>query len=217
MINAILFDLDGTILDTNELIIASFFHALDGEVTQPLNREQIIMNMGRPLVEQMKLFTGRDDVSDVVTKYRAFNIEKHDQIVKAFPYVKEVMEKLFRSGIKMGIVTSKVRMTTEMGLKLCGLESLLHTVVTVEDVEAPKPNPDGIKKAMAQLGVNPDSTLMVGDSHYDLEAARHAGVRSVGVAWSLKGEEYLLKHRPDYWIRDMRELLELVEAARDAW
>lgn len=216
MINAILFDLDGTILDTNELIIASFFHALEGEMAQPLNREQIIMNMGRPLVEQMKLFTGRDDVSDVVAKYRAFNVEKHDQIVKAFPYVKEVMGKLFHSGIKIGIVTSKVRMTTEMGLKLCGLDSLLHTVVTVEDVEKPKPNPDGIRKAMAQLGVNPDSTLMVGDSHYDLDAARHAGVRSVGVAWSLKGEEYLLKHRPDYWIRDMRELLEMVEAARDA-
>jgi len=86
MIRTVLFDLDGTILDTNELIIQSFLHALEGVTPEPVTREQIISNMGGALVDQMKFFSGREDVDDLVQKYRAYNISKHDELVKGFPY-----------------------------------------------------------------------------------------------------------------------------------
>lgn len=210
MIQTVLFDLDGTIIDTNELIIQSFLHTFEGVTEKPVTRELIIPNMGRPLVEQMQFFTGRTEVEDLVQKYRAFNIERHDELVTEFPRVKETVAELNAAGIKLGIVTSKVRLTSLMGLKLCGLSDYFQTIVSVDDVQKAKPDPEGIRKAMKELGSNADQTIMVGDSHYDIEAAHNAGVQSAGVAWSMKGIDYLQSYKPTYIIDDIRELLAIV-------
>lgn len=210
MIKTVLFDLDGTILDTNELIIASFLHALEGQTPEPVTREHIVPNMGRPLVEQMAFFSGRTEVADLVDVYRKFNVSKHDELVREFPHVRETMEALHRQGIRMGVVTSKIRLTTLMGLKLFRLDGLVDTIVTVEDVKEPKPNPEGVLKALDELGGTPDTALMVGDSQYDILAAQRAGAKAAGVAWSLKGEEFLRGYKPDYMLCDMRDLLRIV-------
>jgi pyrophosphatase PpaX len=215
MTTTVLFDLDGTIIDTNELIVQSFLHSLEGQSPQPVTRDLIIPNMGRPLVEQMVIFTGKEDVEDVIAKYRTFNIANHDALVKEFAHVGTVLAKLHENGFKLGIVTSKIRKTTLMGLKLCGLESYISTIVTVEDVQSAKPDPEGILKALRELDSEPGDAIMVGDSHYDIEAAKNAGVRSVGVSWSWKGRPYLEQYKPDWIIDDMRELLPIVEMTVD--
>jgi pyrophosphatase PpaX len=215
MIRTVLFDLDGTIVDTNELIVQSFLHSLEGETPEAVTRELIIPNMGRPLVEQMELFSGKKDVEHLIKKYRTFNLSKHDELVTEFPNVRNVMAKLHEQGIKMGIVTSKIRQTTLMGLKLCGLDSFVSTIVTLEDVKEAKPNPEGILAALATLGGKKEETLMVGDSHYDIQAAQNAGVTSVGVSWSWKGRSYLEEYKPDYMIDDMNELLPIVGLSSD--
>lgn len=215
MIQTVLFDLDGTIVDTNELIVQSFLHSLEGETPEPVSRELIIPNMGRPLVEQMEFFSGRKEVEALITKYRTFNLSKHDELVKEFPNVRTVMAKLHENGIKIGIVTSKIRQTTLMGLKLCGLDKYVSTIVTVEDVKEAKPHPEGILAALATLGGSPEQALMVGDSHYDIEAAKNAGVLAVGVTWSWKGRTYLEQYNPDYLIDDMFDLLPIVGLASD--
>ncbi|NEW09547.1 pyrophosphatase PpaX [Paenibacillus sp. SYP-B3998] len=215
MIQTVLFDLDGTIVDTNELIVQSFLHSLEGESPEPVTREMIIPNMGRPLVEQMEFFSGRTEVEDLINKYRTFNLSKHDELVKEFPNVHAVMSKLHEKGYKIGIVTSKIRKTTLMGLKLCGLDTFISTIVTVEDVKEAKPNPEGIFAALEQLGSKAEEAIMVGDSHYDIEAAHNAGVTSVGVSWSWKGRSYLEGYKPSYLIDDMLELLPIVGLATD--
>ncbi|MBD0383915.1 pyrophosphatase PpaX [Paenibacillus sedimenti] len=215
MIRTVLFDLDGTIVDTNELIVQSFLHSLEGETPEPVTRELIIPNMGRPLVEQMEFFTGKKEVEAIIQKYRTFNLSKHDELVKEFPNVRSVLAKLHASGIKIGIVTSKIRQTTLMGLKLCGLDTYVSTIVTVEDVKEPKPSPEGILAALETLGSSNEETMMVGDSHYDIEAAQNAGVISVGVSWSWKGRTYLETYKPDYLIDDMLELLPIAGLASD--
>ncbi|WP_409343930.1 pyrophosphatase PpaX [Paenibacillus sp. MBLB4367] len=215
MIKTILFDLDGTIVNTNELIIASFLHALEGQTPQPVGREHIVPNMGRPLVEQMRYFSGREQVDDLVNVYREYNVRRHDELVEEFPYVREVLAGLHASGIRMGVVTSKIRLTTEMGLKLLGLNEYLDTIVTVEDVAEPKPSPEGILRAMGELGAERTSTLMVGDSQYDILAAQNAGVKAAGVAWTLKGEAFLQGYKPDYMLHDMRELLAIAGVKAD--
>ncbi|TXK83658.1 pyrophosphatase PpaX [Paenibacillus sp. N3.4] len=215
MIQTVLFDLDGTIVDTNELIVQSFLHSLEGETPEPVSRELIIPNMGRPLVEQMEFFTGRKEVEEIIKKYRTFNLSKHDELVKEFPNVHAVMSTLHEKGIKIGIVTSKIRQTTLMGLKLCGLDSFISTIVTVEDVKEPKPNPEGIFKALKELGSTADQAVMVGDSHYDIEAAQNAGVTAVGVSWSWKGRSYLEQYNPNYLIDDMLELLPIIGLTSD--
>jgi pyrophosphatase PpaX len=210
----ILFDLDGTILDTNELIIQSFMHALLDQTAAPVVREEIIPHMGKTLLDQMRTLANREDVDDLIVAYRAFNLSKHDELVGEFPHVGEVLSELEAAGITMGVVTTKMRKTAEMGLKLCGLSKYMKTIVTLEDVTHPKPHPEPVEKALKALNADPDKTLMVGDSPADILAANRAGVTSVGVAWSLKGEAGLLPSEPKHIIHDMRELLQIAGIKR---
>jgi pyrophosphatase PpaX len=208
-IKTVLFDLDGTLIDTNELIIQSFLHTLEGLTDQPLTRERLIPEMGGLLEDQLKGFSGREQVADLVDRYREFNLSKHDELVREFPHVREVLDRLKERGLQLGIVTSKMRPTAEQGMRLCGLDGLMDTVVSAEDVERHKPHPDPILLALRRLGAAAETTIMLGDTHYDILSARAAGVVSVGVAWSLKGADFLRGFEPDFIIEDMRELLGL--------
>lgn len=213
MNKTVLLDLDGTILDTNELIIESFQHVFREHLAKEIARDTLIHQMGRPLDDQLRYFSGRtenESVDDLRQAYRTYNTSRHDDLVTAFPYTRDVLEQLRREGVRLGVVTSKVRMTTERGLRHCGLDDLMETIVTVEDVTRPKPHPEAVRKAMQALGAQPGITWMVGDSPYDMEAAKQAGVQAVGVNWSLKGTEVLKAAGADHLIEDMRELYALV-------
>jgi pyrophosphatase PpaX len=215
MIDTILFDLDGTLLDTNELIIQSFLHALQVHELAPVLRDDVIGQMGKPLREQIALFSKRTEVDDLVGTYREFNLRKHDEMVLIFPHVKETLATLHAQGIKLGVVTSKVRLTVARGLELFDLIPYLSTIVTSDDVSQPKPHPESILLALSRLDAKPENTLMVGDSQFDLLAAHGAGVRSAGVAWSLQGEAVLRQFNPTYVLQDMLDLVEIVAADSD--
>jgi pyrophosphatase PpaX len=208
-IAAVLFDLDGTIVDTNELIIQSFLHALKGVVPETFGREHIIPSMGMPLTYQMQHFSGREDVDDLVRAYREYNIARHDEMVELFPGVAEVLPQLRANGFKLGVVTTKMRPTTECALKLLGIYEHMDTIVTLDDVEHAKPHPEPVQKAIRALGSEPAATMMVGDSAVDIESALRAGAVPVGVAWSLKGEAVLREAGAVHVIEDMRQLLAL--------
>lgn len=211
MIEYVLFDLDGTIVNTNELIINSFMHALKENNLPPLSREQIIPHMGTTLQQQISTFTGLVDTSVLEKSYRAYNNAHHDELIASFPRVNETMDELMRRGIKLGIVTTKIRPTTLRALEMFDLLKYMETIVTVNDVEHAKPHPEPVLTALRNLNANPKRTLMVGDSAVDIQSAQAAGVRVAGVSWSLKGEETLRKYHPDYIIHDMSDLLTIVE------
>ncbi|WMT41131.1 pyrophosphatase PpaX [Paenibacillus sp. D2_2] len=210
MIRTVLFDLDGTIVDTNELIITTFMHVIDKHMDKPYTREQIIPYMGMTLEEQLQIFSGQEDVAHMVKEYRSYNNERHDELVREFPHVLEVIRAMHENGIKLGVVTTKIRLTAMRALELFGLRPYMDVIITVEDVQHPKPHAEPILTAMDQLNADPASTLMVGDSAADLKSAQAAGVRSAAVAWSLKGAEELQKYNPDYILNDMTDLYDLV-------
>lgn len=214
MIRTVLFDLDGTIIDTNELIIETFLHVLRDKTPSPFTREHIIPSMGLTLEEQIRIFTGQDQVDELVAAYREYNVTRHDELVREFPYVKEVMANLHASGIQLGVVTTKMRATTERALRMFGLIDYLSTIVTVQDVDHPKPHPEPVLRAVKALQANPAETIMVGDSPADILSANAAGVISCGVAWSLKGEAVLRQYEPRHIIHDMRDLYALVGLER---
>lgn len=205
-IRTMLFDLDGTILDTNELIIRSFLESLKGYVPEDFCRDHIIPSMGLTLTDQMKLFSGLDDVEHLVKAYREVNLRLHDDLVTTFMHVNEVLEKLHGEGVQIGVVTTKMRLTTERGLRFVGIYDYIDAIVTIDDVTHPKPHPEPVQKAMALLGADPASTIMVGDSTVDIQSAVAAGAIGVGVAWSLKGGQILRDAGASYVIDDMREL-----------
>ncbi len=206
----LLFDLDGTIINTNELIINSFLYTLDRYFPGKYNRELLIPHLGKTLYEQMESFGDKKIAEEMVQVYREHNLRTHDDMVKEFPYVKEVLHDLYSLGHTMGIVTTKMKSTALMGLKLFELDKLMSTVIGYEDTKQHKPDPAPIHLAIERLEADPKTTLMVGDSQYDIEAANIAGITSIGVGWSLKGREFINQFNPDYMIDDMRELIPIV-------
>ncbi|WP_373228994.1 pyrophosphatase PpaX [Cohnella sp.] len=208
-ITTVLFDLDGTIIDTNELIIESFLHALKGVVPAGFNREHIIPSMGEPLTVQLQQFSGQKDVAGLTGAYREYNLLRHDEMVSLFPGVAEVVPQLHNAGIRLGIVTTKMRGTTIRALELLGMFKYMGAIVSLDDVEHAKPHPEPVAKAIQALGSDPSETIMVGDSTVDMLSAIAAGAVPAGVAWSLKGEEKLFEAGAVHMLREMKELLTL--------
>jgi pyrophosphatase PpaX len=212
LFTTILFDLDGTIVDTNELIISSFMHVLkDAPNSERYTRDFITRNMGLPLREQLEVYTESKVVDHYIKAYRIYNEKNHDRLVKPFPHVKETIKKLYQSGIHLGVVTSKINKTAVMGLKSTGLLPFMEILITEDDVKKGKPNPEPIFRALEYLKASPENTLMVGDSEYDIISAKGATVACAAVAWSLKGEAFLKNYSPDFVIHDIRELENLVK------
>jgi pyrophosphatase PpaX len=207
--DTILFDLDGTLINTNELIIASFLFTLDKYFPEQYNREHILPLMGMPLVETMEQFD-KERVQDLVQTYREHNIAHHDELVTEFKGVFETVEELYKKGYKLGIVTTKMRNTVEMGLRLVGLDKFFQTVVTLDDVEKAKPDPEPIQKALALLQSTPERAIMVGDSKYDILAGQNAGTQTAGVAWTIRGNDYLQQFNPNYMLNEMTDLLDVL-------
>lgn len=213
--NTFLFDLDGTILDTNELILETFQYTLDLFFPGKYRREDLLPHMGKPLLEQMLFYGGADRAEEMVQVYREYNLKMHDALVREFPHVSETLEMLYGLGAKLGVVTTKGRITALKGLRYFGLEGLFSSIVTMEDVRRHKPHPDPVLAAMVQIGAEKEKTLMVGDSTFDLDAAHAAGVDAAAVAWSLKPLEELKESRPEYILYDIRQLLPLLRHAEE--
>ncbi|MDT3427358.1 pyrophosphatase PpaX [Paenibacillus forsythiae] len=210
MIECVLFDLDGTIVNTNELIISSFMYALEQHSQPAITREQMIPHMGTSLPDQLKAFTNLEDVSAMEASYRHYQVEHHDELIQSFPNVNEALEELRSRGIKLGVVTTKIRPTTIRALEMFDLLQYMDTIITLNDVTQLKPHPEPVLTAVSKLGASPEKTLMVGDSGVDIQAAKAAGVLAAGVAWSLKGESTLRKYNPDFILQDMTDLYEIV-------
>ncbi|MGM8366065.1 pyrophosphatase PpaX [Virgibacillus sp. W0181] len=207
-IDTVLFDLDGTLIDTNELIISSFEHTFE-HYGLTFTKKEIMEFNGPPLIDTFQEINP-DLAEAMIDTYREHNIKHHDNFVKVFPYVLETVEQLRQHQIKMGIVSAKMRQGVLKGLSLTGLEDYFETIVSMDDVTHPKPHPEPVLKAMSNLGATPETSIMVGDNYHDIESGKNAGVKTAGVAWSEKGKEFLLNYDPTYMLEDMRDLLKIV-------
>lgn len=209
-VNMVLFDLDGTLINTNELIIASFLHTLDHYAPGRYKREDVLAFIGPSLYETFSSIQ-KDKAEEMITMYRTFNHQMHDELVTEYETVYETLERLAEEGYKLGIVTTKLRDTVIMGLKLTGLDAFFETVVTLDDVKRPKPDPEPVLLALSKLGSRPEEAIMIGDNYHDILAGKNAGTKTAGVAWTIKGEESLAKHEPDFMLRQMSDLLRILE------
>lgn len=208
-INTILFDLDGTLVNTNELIIASFTHTLEQYYHGQYGREEIIGFIGEPLEESFEKVDSKR-VDELTNVYRKHNVAFHDKLVREFDGVYETVETLKKQGYQIGVVTTKFRETVNKGLKLARLEPFFETVVTLDDVENAKPDPEPIRLALQLLDAKPEQTIMVGDSIFDIQAGKNAGTSTAGVAWSIKGENVLQAENPDFMLKKMPDLLNIL-------
>lgn len=205
----LLFDLDGTLIDTNELIISSFLHTLEQYYPGQYKREDVLPFNGPSLTETFSKIN-LEKAEEMIEVYQVHNRAHHDSLVTEFPGVYETIQLLKESGFKLGIVTTKRPDVVEMGLGLTKLKPFFDSIITFADVTHTKPNPEPVQKALDALGARPEEAIMVGDNYHDILAGKNAGTKTAGVAWALKGRDYLQTFGPDYMLDSIEDLLKIV-------
>jgi len=208
LIKAILFDLDGTLIDTNELIIESFQHALKKHLNRDIPREEIVKTFGEPLIEAMKRYD-EENVEEILSIYRKYQETRHDVLAKECGGVTDGIIALKDIGMKIALVTSKRRPMTERGLNLISLNQYMDVVVAFEDTENHKPTGGPALKACELLGVKPDEAIMVGDSHFDILCGKDAGCYTCLVSYTALPLDETMSYEPDFIIDSISELADI--------
>lgn len=208
MIKAILFDLDGTLINTNELIIESFQHAFREHLNKEISREEVVMTFGEPLRGAMIKYDEKN-VDQMVSIFRKYNEKNHDILAKEYDGVLEGIKLLKEYGIKIALVTSKRRPMTERGLKLVKIFKHMDVIVTPEDTEKHKPYGEPALKACELLNVEPSETIMVGDSHNDILCGKDAGCYTCLVSYTALPLKKIMSYGPDFIIDSLIELVDI--------
>jgi pyrophosphatase PpaX len=204
----VVFDLDGTVVDSVELIVKSFRHATSTVLGEVLPDEFIVAGVGRPLRAQMERLSA-EHAQELYDVYREYNHRRHDELIRGYDGIEEVLDALQAAGRRTGIVTSKSRDTTAMAFRAVGLEKRFDVVVTATDTTEHKPSPVPLQLCLQRLGATAAGSIYVGDSPYDIQAGAAAGMTTAAVAWGVFGREVLLASGPDFWLDKPRDLLAL--------
>ena len=216
MLTAVLFDFDGTLVDTTELIYQSLRHASNEVLGHEPPRETLMAYVGQPLPDQMaalveKEYDGPSDADadsiaeELLKSYRLHNEEHHEALIRKFPDVEKSLARLKDAGVKIAVVTSKRRHSVDMAIDTFPeLGRVTDHFVTMEDTKEHKPKPAPLLKGLELLGDVPlAEAAYVGDSPHDIEAARAADLTSVGVSWGAFTVEDLQAANPDYLVGDL--------------
>lgn len=207
----VLFDLDGTLVDSVRLILDSYHHTLAVHGLPPESDEQFLAGIGTPLwVQFERLVDGRVRMEDLIATYREYNLKHHDARVGPYPGVVEAVRAIRSAGFRTGLVTSKNRSGAFRGLRVVGLEESIEVVVAADDVQNPKPHPEPIHMALQQLGETMAPALFVGDSLHDMESGRAARIATGAVLWGPFGREHLAPSGPDHWLETPQDLMKLL-------
>lgn len=179
----VLFDLDGTVVDTRELIRQSHRHAVTSVLGRDMPDHELLANVGRPLIEQMAAFDA-DRAQELLEAQRAWNHAHTAELIRPYPGVAEMLAGLKSAGCHTGVVTSKSGPTVQMAFDaLPEVAEHIDVLVAVEDTPVHKPGPDPVLLALDRLGAEAADACYVGDAPFDIAAGRAAGVTTVGVTW----------------------------------
>ena len=208
--SGVLFDLDGTLADTVDLILQSFRHTMSEHLDEVPPDELFLRGIGKPLPVQLREFAHGDDHFEAMRQtYIQYQSARHDDMVRPFPGARDAMEELRSRGVRVGIVTSKARRIAVRTMRVCGLEDVVEVTVCGDEVSRGKPDPEPVVKALGELDLTrtADRVVFVGDSPHDLRAGRLAGVRTAAVGWGPLDRRVLQAERPDFFLERMEDLL----------
>ena len=204
----VLFDLDGTVVDSGGIILASMRHATREVLGRDFGDAELMQAVGGPGLEaQMEVFAP-ERVEDLVRVYRVHNEPLHDEL-EACAGMEEVLLRLHEQGHRLGVVTAKRRSTVELAFARVPIAHLFETVVGGDETQKHKPDPEPLLLAAERMNARPDETAYVGDSPFDIRAAKAAGMHAIAVTWGrIHDRERLEREEPDAIVDTAEELLE---------
>jgi pyrophosphatase PpaX len=203
----VLFDLDGTVIDSGAIILASMRHAAREVLGVEVPDEQLMAAVGGPGLEAQMQALSPDRADELVTVYREHNEPLHDELA-CCAGMDEVLVQLKDEGRRLGIVTAKRRQTVDLAFARIPIEHLFETVVSGDETKEHKPDPEPLLLALDRLGAAPGDAVYVGDAPFDVKAAKAAGLYSVGVSWGgIHRRERLEAEEPDALVDTTEELL----------
>jgi pyrophosphatase PpaX len=210
---AVLFDLDGTLIDSIELILRSMRHAFAARGATVPSDAEWLAGVGTPLPAMFAQFAeGESQVADLISSYREFQLEHHDLLVRAYDAVEETLTLLRDKGHPLGVVTSKSDWLARRGLEHVGVAHLFDTIVGCDSCARHKPHPEPVLIALDRLGCAASRAVFVGDSVHDIEAGNAAGVVTVAALWGPFTREQLEPARPHRYLERLRDLPGVLQA-----
>ena len=206
-----LFDLDGTLVDSVELILRSYRHTFRTHRGAAPPDELWLKGLGTPIWVQLRYWTeDPTEIAAMVETYRVYNMTHHDELVRPYEGIVGVVRELEHRGKRLGLVTSKVRSGALRGLQVSGLTDAFHVIVGADEVEHPKPHPEPVQLALRRLGVESKDAVFIGDARYDIESGRGAGVATAAALWGPFGRAHLEDLEPDHWLEKPEDVLRLL-------
>jgi pyrophosphatase PpaX len=212
LLSTVIFDLDGTVIDTGPLIADSFRHAVKTVLGKTIDDKEMLAFVGGWSLREQMCRLAPDRSQELVEAYRAYNEPRHAGL-EFCPGMHELLLALRAEGVRIGLATAKRRATVGIAFRyLPQLESLFDVVVSADDTERHKPDPAPLLLALERLGSKSSEGAYVGDSPFDVEAARAAGLRSIAVTWGgIHDQERLRLAEPDTIVSTTAELIEALE------
>lgn len=210
-IKGVLFDLDGTLVNTSELIIKTFEQTIMTHLGKNPSQDEITRYFGLPLKECLRKFD-EEKADDMMAFYREYNTKHHDLLIKPFPRISEALSMLEADGVKMAVVTSKKLPMAERGLACFDLGKFFSGIIGFDECSKHKPDPEPMLKGADLLGLAPEQCICVGDSPYDLQSGRTAGCMTAAVKWTyFNWEQMLALASPDFILQTLPDLVGIVK------
>lgn len=208
-LRTILFDLDGTLVDSADLILESWRHTMRVHFGEVPDDKVWLQTLGQPLRAQFKVFVDTaEEVQAMIDTYVEHNLEVHEQLIRSFPDVAETLVALRDRGVRLGVVTSKAKRGTSKSLAACSLDEGLFDVIVTSDEPIPhKPDPAPVLLALERLGAPASTAAYVGDSVWDLRAGHGAAVTTIAALWGPFSESELAVERPHVMLDSITDLL----------
>jgi len=208
-ITTILFDIDGTLLDTREFILQAFEHALRTHEYEVPDREEISAQVGKHLEECYIALTGnKEHTQKLVEAHKSFQ-DQNFHLSAMFPGVRDTLKHLRGKGYKIAAVTTRYQRTAFQTLKDAGILYLFDTIIYGDDVSAVKPDPEPLLKALEILNEKPEHAVMIGDSHLDIETGKNTGIQTIRVTYGFHKNQ-MHEPEPDYFIEDIKDILKIL-------
>lgn len=208
----VLFDLDGTLIDSQQLVFETFRQVFARlKPGYPLSEQELYSFFGPTLETTFGRYFSEDEIPDVIDLYQKINLELHPQLLSQMPHAREMLESLSSQGYRMAIVSNKRRHPVEYGLELTGLTPYFEAVFAKEDQPKPKPAPDGLIHAALELNTPLDQVVYVGDNAADIQAARNTAFFSTGYTQDETQFQALQKEKPCRILRDLRQMETIVK------